>query len=149
MVHWSHLRDYGGGVEVGQGLSSVARLHARLHEDAAALFRALDDDGTLIFVPFSRLIHDLDIHLGTDLTVGYRLFLRHPSESVRRIAEHVLHDQETFPRAFDAFRERWVSAGEDELRSLEFRDQVETLVSQLLKRIRVEERLVALLSNVA
>lgn len=134
---------------MGQGLSEVARLHSRLHEDAAALFRALDDQTAMVFVPFARIVHDIDIHLRTDLTIGYRLFLRHPSESIRRIAEHVLRDQETFPSSFERFKERWMNANEEALRTLEFRDELETLVSQLLKRIRVEERLVALLSNVA
>ncbi|HET9030352.1 MAG TPA: hypothetical protein VFN49_09245 [Candidatus Aquilonibacter sp.] len=134
---------------MAQGFSEVARLHSRLHEDAAALFRALDDDTTLVYIPFSRFIHDVDLHLRTDLTIGYRLFLRHPSESVRRIAEHVLRDQEVFPRSFESFRARWYQADEAQLRSLEFRDEVETLVSQLLKRIRVEEKLVSMLSSVA
>ena len=131
------------------GISDVARLHARLHEDAAALFRTLDDESMLVFVPFARFIHDVDIHLRTDFTIGYRLFLRHPSESIRRIAERVLAEQEHFPRAFESFRERWSNANEDRLRSAEFRDELETLVSQLLKRIRVEEKLVSMLSNVA
>lgn len=134
---------------MGQGLSDVARLHSRLHEDAAALFRALDDSTAMVFVPFARLVHDIDIHLRTDLTIGYRLFLRHPSESIRRIAEHVLREQESFPRSFDTFKERWMNANEEMLRSVDFRDELETIVSNLLKRIRVEERLVALLSNVA
>jgi hypothetical protein len=134
---------------MGNGLTHVAKLHERLQEDAAALFRALDDGSDLVYVPFSRLMHAIDLHLRTDLTIGYRLFLRHPSESVRRIAEHVLREQETFPGDFDRFAARWRNASEEQFRSLEFRDDAETLVSQLFKRIRVEERLVAMLSQVA
>jgi hypothetical protein len=133
---------------VGQ-LSDVARLHKRLHEEAAALFRALDNEETLVYVPFSRFLDAVDLHARTDLTIGYRLFLHHPSEPVRRIAERVLQDQKGFPETFEAFLQRWGSAGEDRLRSLAFRDELETLVSQLLKRIRLEERLLSMLSNVA
>lgn len=134
---------------MGPGLSDVARLHARLHEEAAALFRALDRDDTLAYVPFSRFLDAVDLHVRTDLTIGYRLFLHHPSESVRRIAERVLQEQEAFPQAFELFLQRWGSAGEDQLRTLAFRDELETLVSLLLKRIRVEERLLTMLSHVA
>ncbi len=135
---------------MGQGLSDVVRLHKRLHEEAAALFRALDQQQeTLVYVPFSRFLDAVDMHLRTDLTIGYRLFLHHPSESVRRIAERVLQDQQGFPDTFESFLQRWGSAGEAQLRSLSFRDELETLVSQLLKRIRLEERLLSMLSNVA
>jgi hypothetical protein len=134
---------------VGQGLSDVARLHARLHEEAAALFRALDQDEMHVYVPFSRFLEAVDMHVRTDLTIGYRLFLRHPSESVRRVAERVLQEQEAFPESFESFLQRWGSAGEEQLRTLRFRDELETLVSHLLKRIRVEERLLSMLSNVA
>ncbi len=134
---------------MGQGLSDVVRLHARLHEEAAALFRALDRDDVLVYVSFSHFLDAVDLHVRTDLTIGYRLFLHHPSESVRRIAERVLQEQEAFPQAFEAFLQRWGSAGEEQLRTLGFRDELETLVSQLLKRIRVEERLLTMLSHVA
>ena len=134
---------------MGQGLSDVARLHARVHEEAAALFRALDRDDVLAYVPFSRFLDAVDVHVRTDLTIGYRLFLRHPSESVRRVAERVLQEQEAFPESFESFLQRWGSAGEAQLRTLAFRDELETLVSYLFKRIRVEERLLAMLSNVA
>jgi hypothetical protein len=134
---------------VGQGLSDVARLHARLHEEAAALFRALDREDVLVYVPFSRFLDTVDAHVRTDLTIGYRLFLHHSSESIRRIAERVLQEQEAFPQAFESFLQRWGSAGETQLRTLAFRDELETLVSQLLKRIRVEARLISLLSHVA
>jgi hypothetical protein len=134
---------------VGQGLSNVTRLHKRIHEESAALFRALDEKETLVYVPFSRFLDVVDMHVRTDLTIGYRLFLHHPSESIRRVAERVLQDQQGFPETFEAFLQRWGSAGEERLRSLGFRDELETLVSQLLKRIRLEERLLSMLSNVA
>lgn len=131
------------------GFREVARLHARLHEDCAALLRALDDDTPFACVPFLRFLSDVDEHLQTDLTIGYRLFLHHPSEAVRRIAEHVLAEQAWFPPAFDAFREKWSEATEERLRSQLFRDHLETIVSHLLKRIRIEERLVSMISNAA
>ncbi len=134
---------------MGQGLSDVARLHARIREEAAALFRALDRENVLACVPFSRFLEAVDVHVRTDLTIGYRLFLHHPSESVRRIAERVLQEQEAFPQSFEAFLQRWGSADEDQLRTHAFRDELETLVSQLLKRIHVEERLLSMLSDVA
>ena len=134
---------------MGQGLSDVARLHARLHEEAAALFRALDREDVLVYVPFSRFLDSVDAHVRTDLTVGYHLFLHHSSESIRRVAQRVLQEQEAFPQAFESFLQQWGSAGEMQLRSLAFRDELETLVSQLLKRIRVEERLISMLSHVA
>ena len=134
---------------MGQGLSDVARLHARLHEEAAALFRALDRDDVLVYVPFSRFLDAVDLHVRTDLTIGYRLFLHHRSESIRRVAQRVLQEQEAFPQSFESFLQRWGSAGEAQLRTLAFRDELETLVSYLLKRIRVEERLLSMLSHVA
>ena len=134
---------------MGQRLSEVSRFHTRLHEEAAALFRALDQKGTLVYVPFRRFVDAVDVHVRTDLTVGYRLFLHHSSEAVRRVAERVLAEQDVFPQAFESFSHRWRNASEERLRSVEFRDELETLVSQLLKRIRVEERLISMLSHVA
>lgn len=134
---------------MSKGFSDVARLHARLHEDSAALFRALDARDGYVYVPFARFLDDVESHLRTDLTIGYRLFLHHASESIRRIAQHVLNEQEFFPPRFEAFAHRWRNATEDELRSTEFRDELETIVSHLLKRIRVEEKLVSMMANVA
>jgi len=139
-----------GWVEVAQDLdfASFHARHARLHQDAAALLRALDEHATAV-AALSQLIHSVEDHLQTDIMIGYRLFLRHPSESVRRIADHVLHEHEAFPGSFEAFRERWRGASEERLRASEFREELETLVIELLKRIRAEERLLAMLSNVA
>lgn len=113
------------------------------------MFRALDQEGTLVYVPFHRFVDAVDIHVRTDLTIGYRLFLHHSSESVRRDAERVLADQELFPQTLASFSNRWRNASEERLRSPEFREDLETFVSELLKRIRVEERLLAMLSDVA
>lgn len=130
--------------------SEISRRHAQLHDDAACLFRALDEhDGENVTAAFHRFTEDLEAHLSIDLAVGYRLLLRHPSESVRRIAERVLEEQEHFPQQFEVFSARWRRADRYMFLTQAFRDDLETLVSNLLKRIRVEERLLAALSSVA
>ncbi len=134
---------------MGQALSEVAGLHARLQQQAAALFCRLDEEGTLVHVPFERFVDAVDVHVRTDLTIGYSVFLRHSNESVRRIAERALADREVFPQEFESFSRRWRNASEERLRSLEFREELETLVSHLLKRIRIERRLLSMLSHVA
>lgn len=113
------------------------------------MFRALDDKGALVYVPFRRFVDAVDVHVRTDLTIGYRLFLHHSSEAVRRVAESVLADQEFFPQTVASFSSCWRNASEERLRSPEFREDLETFVCELLKRIRVEERLLSMLSDVA
>jgi hypothetical protein len=133
-----------------RGQSEVLLRHARLQDDAVKLFRALDEENaSLASTAFGRFVNDVEEHLRIDLAIGYKLLLRHPSESVRRIAERVLIEQERFPQQFELMMERWGRADSKVLLSQAFRDELETLVSNLLKRIRVEERLLAALSSVA
>jgi hypothetical protein len=124
--------------------------HARLHEDAARLFRSLDgcDLQSAVF-EFHRLIDDIEEHLRIDLTIGYRLLLRHSSASVRAIAQRVMDEQSQFPQQVDAMIVRWARGDTTKLLSQTFRDELETLVSNLLKRIRLEQRLLSALSSVA
>ncbi|HTU70369.1 MAG TPA: hypothetical protein VMF11_08595 [Candidatus Baltobacteraceae bacterium] len=130
--------------------SEISQRHAQLHEGAACLFRALDEhDGQTVTTAFRRFTDDLEAHLSIDLAVGYRLLLRHPSDSVRRIAERVIDEQEHFPQQFEVFSARWRRADRHMFLTQAFRDELETLVSNLLKRIRIEERLLSALSSVA
>jgi hypothetical protein len=124
--------------------------HARLHEDAARLFRALDEHhyDSSVF-EFHRFIDDLEEHLRVDLTIGYRLLLRHSSSSVRAIAERVIEEQAQFPQQVELMIARWARGKTELLQTQAFRDELETLVSNLLKRIRLEQRLLSALSSVA
>ena len=45
--------------------------------------------------------------LKVDLTLGYRLLLRHLERSVRRVPSACCATKRTFPQAFDAFAARW------------------------------------------
>jgi hypothetical protein len=124
--------------------------HARLHDDAARLFRALDQgELSRIVVEFHSFIDDLEDHLRLDLTIGYRLLTRHSNSAVRSIAERVLVEQQQFPQQVDLMIARWARADESMLLTQAFRDELEALVSNLLKRIRLEQRLLTALSNVA
>jgi len=124
--------------------------HAQLHDDAASLFRALDEgDPDTVVSAFLRFVHDLEAHLSVDLAVGYRLLLRHPSDFVRRLSERVLLEHEHFPQQFEVLVARWRDADGRMLLTQAFRDELETLVSNLLKRIRIEERLLTAISSVA
>jgi hypothetical protein len=128
----------------------ITSRHSRLHDDAARLFRALDNGNMAAAGPaFRSLTDDLEAHLRVDLSVGYRLLMRHPSESVRRIAERVIAEQSQFPQQFELFRARWARASDEMLLTQAFRDDLETLVSNLLKRIRMEQRMLTALSSVA
>jgi hypothetical protein len=130
--------------------SEVLRRHARLHEDAARLFRALDDrELSRIVNEFHAFIDDLEEHLRVDLTIGYRLLMRHSSLAVRSIAERVLTEQQHFPQQVELMIARWARADTSMLLTQAFRDELETLVSNLLKRIRLEQRLLSALSSVA
>ena len=124
--------------------------HAQLHDDAAALFRALDDgNAEAVASAFHRFVQNLEEHLAVDLAVGYRLLLRHPSDFVRRLSERVLLEHEHFPQQFEVLEARWHRADAQMLLTQAFRDELETLVSNLLKRIRIEERLLTAISSVA
>jgi hypothetical protein len=130
--------------------AEILARHARLHDDAARLFRALDDrDLDRVTASFHTFIGHLEEHLRVDLTIGYRLLMRHASPSVRAIAERVIHEQAEFPQAVDLIVARWARADEQMLLTQAFRDELETLVSNLLKRIRLEQRLLTALSSVA
>jgi hypothetical protein len=133
----------------GRNLEVLSR-HARLHEGAARLFRAMDDrDVRRTEREFQIFLEDLEEHLRVDLTIGYRLLLRHSSQSVRAIAERVINEQSQFPEQVEAMVVRWRPAGAQTMLSQAFRDELETLVSNLLKRIRLEQRLLSALSSVA
>jgi hypothetical protein len=124
--------------------------HARLHEGAARLFRALDErDVSLTEREFQIFMDDLEEHLRIDLTIGYRLLMRHPSHAVRSIAERVITEQAQFPQQVDVMIARWARADAEMLLTQAFREELETLVSNLLKRIRLEQRLLTALSSVA
>ncbi|MGB8798934.1 MAG: hypothetical protein WCC70_15425 [Candidatus Aquilonibacter sp.] len=124
--------------------------HAQLHDDAASLFRAIDESDTnLVASAFGRFTRNLETHLSIDLAIGYRLLMRHPSDFVRRLAEHVLEEQEQFPQQFELLAARWAHADPQMFLTQAFRDELETFVSNLLKRIRVEERLLTAFSSVA
>jgi hypothetical protein len=130
--------------------NEILSRHARLHEDAARLFRALDDRQLASVVSeFHRFIDDLEDHLRVDLTIGYRLLMRHSSASVRAIAERVINEQSEFPQQVEIVIARWARANTEMLLTQAFRDELETLVSNLLKRIRLEQRLLTALSSVA
>jgi hypothetical protein len=138
----------GGAMHGGQ--SEVRERHARLQEDAAKLFHALDEeDSSQASVAFGRFVDDIEAHLCIDLAVGYQLLMHHPSESVRRVAERVLIERQRFPEEFEALVSRWGEADSALLLTQAFRDELESLVSSLLKRIRIEQRLLAALSSVA
>jgi hypothetical protein len=124
--------------------------HARLHDDAAALFRALDlRDVSQIVVSFGRFVGDLENYLDVDSSQAYRSLLRHSSEFVRRLTERMLADRAAFPVDAAAAIARWRTVEPKYLLSEAFRDDLETIVSELLKHIRIEERLLAALAHVA
>ncbi|HVA28368.1 MAG TPA: hypothetical protein VNF68_09320 [Candidatus Baltobacteraceae bacterium] len=130
--------------------ADVVRGHARLHETAAALFRALDAvDVTNITSRVENFLSAVETHLRLDATLAYRLLLRHPSDSVHRVAERILTEQEFAAQSFEGFKERWRGASPTDLLRSPFRDELETIVSSLLQRIRAELRLFDLLSGVA
>jgi hypothetical protein len=130
--------------------AELRRRHASLQSRSAALFRALDArDPARIAGELDAFLIEVESYVRRDVAGGYRLLLHHPSEPVRRTAERLNAEHAHFQPAFDAFCARWREA--DESRFLEplFRDELETLVSNLLKRIRIEERLHWTLSSVA
>lgn len=132
------------------GPVEIRLLHARLHDGAASLFRALDlREPTQMSVAFAQFTADLERYLQSDSPVAYRSLLHHSSEFVRRLTERILAERAAFPDDAHAAIARWRGADETQLLSQEFRDDLETLVSALLKRIRIEERLLAALASVA
>lgn len=143
------VEGYGGGYNMNNR-AEVMRGHSRIHEAAAALFRALDAaDIQIVPARFETFIDRVEAHLRLDATAGYRLLVRHSSEAVRRVAERVLTDQETVVIAFEKFVHDWRGAAANDLLRSSFREDLETLVSSLLQRIRAEIRLNELISGVA
>jgi hypothetical protein len=135
---------------MGNALSEVVRMHAQLRGDTTELFQALDQGGTSdLGTAFRRFQRNVTDHLGADVAAGYRLLLRSHSSAIRHVAARILEEQETFARDFDYFALRWHDASEATLRSPAFRDDLETIVSDLMKRIRAEVRLLAMLASVA
>jgi hypothetical protein len=132
------------------GQAEIRLRHARLHDDAASLFRALDlRDTVQIADAFANFTLDLDAHVHADVTTAYGGLLHHSSEFVRRLTERMLADGAAFPLNAEHVMARWRNAPAPQLLSDGFRDDLETLVSALLKRIRIEERLLVALASVA
>jgi hypothetical protein len=135
---------------MSHGFSDIRRVHASLQGRAAALFRALDArDAARVQRELSGFLGEVTTHLRRDVALGYRLLRHHPSESVRRISERLIAEQSYFQPAFEEFAARWREAEADALLDSRFRDELETLVSNLLKRIRVEDRLMSMIASVA
>lgn len=130
--------------------STMARVHARLRDDAAALLRALDArDVTEIPVRCRRFLATLEEQLQLDVGGGYRLLLRAQSGAIRHIAERLLLEHKQFARSAELFVLRWHDAGVPSLLSTAFRDDLEPIVSELMKQIKAEEHLAKMLSSVA
>ena len=132
------------------GFSDVARIHAQLRVDAVALLRAVDARNAIdTVIAFGRFQRCVEAHLSSDASAGYRLLLRSNNTAVRHAASRMLEVRSTFERAFDFFVLRWRVAREDALLSVAFRDEIEAIVTELMKQLLAEERLLALIANVA
>ena len=125
-------------------LRDVRFRHQFLRQAISGLLRALEGDTYTLPTAFKGFREAVASHIALEGQFGYRALLSHREGLVREMVGRWIEEQQEFDANFDEFVKKWQSS--TDLISPEFRDEVEHLVASLLKRMQVEERIVAALS---
>lgn len=126
-------------------LKDVRYRHQYLRQTIGALLRALEGDTYSLPRAFGAFCEAVASHIALEGHFGYRALLSHREGLVREMVSRWIEEQDAFDANFERFSTTW-KGKPDQLITHDFRDEVEHLVAALLKRMQVEERIVAALS---
>ncbi|MEO9264697.1 MAG: hypothetical protein ABI282_11435 [Candidatus Baltobacteraceae bacterium] len=127
----------------------VAERHALLRLRIASLLEAKSHDAKTLRAALGAFIETVEAHLTLDVHLGYRLLGRETDPDRRMSIVQMLEEQGRFSIHFDTFARRWRRAESEALHTQAFADDIESMVAQLIHRIKTEQRVVALLANIA
>ncbi len=127
----------------------LAERHELLKFRMYSLIDAKNSDVLTIRAALQAFCEALEAHLALDVHLGYRLLMRERDVSRRIAVVEMLEEQGRFSIHFDTFARRWRRAEDDALRGDAFNDDVESIVALLMHRIKTEQRVVALVGDVA
>lgn len=127
----------------------LAERHALLRLRIAALLEAKNHDGATLSGALAAFIETVEAHLTLDVHLGYRLLNRESDVARRTSIVAMLEEQGRFSIHFDTFARRWRRSNAQALSSQAFGDDVEAMVALLIHRIKTEQRVVALVANIA
>ncbi len=127
----------------------LAERHELLHLRISGLLQAKQSDAASIHAALGAFCETIEAHLALDVHLGYRLLMREREPGRRVSIVEMLEEQGRFSIHFDTFLRRWHRADDRALLSSAFDDDVESIVALLMHRIRTEQRVVALVADIA
>lgn len=127
----------------------VAERHALLRLRVSTLLEARSRDAAAVRIALRSFIETIEAHLTLEVHLGYRLLAREDNIRRRMSIVEMLEEQGRFSIHFDTFARRWRKAEDDALRSQAFSDDLESMIALLYHRIKTEQRVVALVAQIA
>lgn len=127
----------------------LAERHEVLRFRISSLLQAKSGDVATIRTALEAFCEALEAQLGLDVHLGYRLLMRERDVARRVSIVEMLEEQGRFSIHFDTFVRRWRRADTQSLQTQAFQDDVESIVALLMHRIKTEQRVVALVGDVA
>ncbi|MDQ2864935.1 MAG: hypothetical protein M3R51_01785 [Candidatus Eremiobacteraeota bacterium] len=127
----------------------VAERHALLRLRISALLEAKSRGTETLQAALTSFIEAVEAHLMLDIHFGRRLLRRERDAARRAKIVEMLEEQGRFSIHFDTFSRKWRRAEGDALGGQAFVDDVESMVALLMHRIKTEQRIAALVANIA
>ena len=127
----------------------LAERHELLLFRMHSLLQAKKGDALAIRTALDAFCEALEAHLALDVHLGYRLLMRERDVTRRISIVEMLEEQGRFSIHFDTFVRRWRRAEDEALQSDAFNDDAESIVALLMHRIKTEQRVLALVGDVA
>lgn len=127
----------------------VAERHALLRLRISSLLEARGGDAVALRAALTAFIETVEAHLTLDVHLGYRLLAREDDIKRRTSIVEMLEEQGRFSIHFDTFTRRWRRAEFGALQTQAFADDAEAMIALLMHRIKTEQRVVALVANIA
>ena len=127
----------------------LAERHELLLFRMHSLLQAKNGDALAIRTALDAFCEALEAHLALDVHLGYRLLMRERDVTRRISIVEMLEEQGRFSIHFDTFVRRWRRAEDEALQSDAFNDDAESIVALLMHRIKTEQRVLALVGDVA
>ena len=127
----------------------LAERHELLRFRMHSLLQAKNGDASAIRSALDAFCEALEAHLALDVHLGYRLLMRERDVTRRISIVEMLEEQGRFSIHFDTFVRRWRRAEDESLQGDAFIDDAESIVALLMHRIKTEQRVLALVGDVA
>lgn len=124
-------------IDVVPGRHELVRLRLQ------SLMHAVDHEQVPLAPAFIGFVEAIESHAALEYHLEYRSMLDHQSADVRAAAARLLKEQPNFSERFEGFARRWRRRDDAVLRTPAFRDDLDHIITMVLTRIKLEERIVA------